>query len=142
MKSITRFWLSFSIVLSLLSPKLQAQETDTLKKYQDSTLAPPPKAPFLKSKIFKATIVPAVLIGYGVSTRKDNGIYSSYDVKRDLQRKFPNFHTGVDDYLIFAPFVELALAYGLQQEGNHDFINTSLLILKAEAINAVAVFWD
>ena len=84
--------------------------------------------------------MPAVLIGYGVSTRKDNGIYSSYDVKRDLQRTFPNFQTNVDDYLIFAPFIELALAYGLQVEGNHDFLNTGLLILKAEAINAVTVF--
>ncbi|QMU30351.1 phosphatase PAP2 family protein [Adhaeribacter radiodurans] len=141
MKSVTQIWLTLSLFFCLLSPQLQAQvqETDTLKKYQDSTLAPA-KVPFFKSKGFKATVVPAVLIGYGISTMKDHGIYSSYDAKRDLQRNFPNFKTKVDDYLIFAPFVELALAYSLQFEGNHDYLNTGILILKAEAINAVMVF--
>ncbi|PSR54554.1 hypothetical protein AHMF7605_14065 [Adhaeribacter arboris] len=139
MKSVTHWWLTLSLFLSLLSTQLQAQDTDTLKKYQDSTLAPT-KVSFFKSKGFRASIVPAVLIGYGVSTMKDHGIYSSYDAKRDLQRHFPNFKTKVDDYLIFAPFVELALAYTLQFEGNHDYLNTGILILKAEAINAVLVF--
>lgn len=140
MKSVTHLWLTLFLFFSLLSPQLQAQETDTLKKYQDSTLLPTAKAPFFKSKVFKATIVPAVLIGYGISTMKDHGIYSSYDAQRDLRRNFPNFQTNVDDYLIYAPFVELALAYSLQFESNHDYLNTGLLILKAEAINAVVVF--
>lgn len=139
MKSVTHFWLTISLFLSFLSPELRAQETDTLKKYQD-TVATKARTPFFKSKGFRATIVPAVLIGYGISTIKDNGLYSSYDAKRDLQRNFPNFRTKVDDYLIFAPFVELALAYSLQYEGNHDYLNTGILILKAEAINAVLVF--
>ncbi|QNF34613.1 phosphatase PAP2 family protein [Adhaeribacter swui] len=139
MKSVTRVWITVSLFLSFLSPELQAQDTDTLRKYQDTT-AVPTKASFFKSKGFRATIVPAILIGYGVSTIKDHGIYSSYDAKRDLQRHFPNFKTNVDDYLIFAPFAELALAYVLQFEGNHDYLNTGILILKAEAINAVAVF--
>lgn len=139
MKSVTRLWITISIIFSFFSPDLRAQETDTLRKYQDTTLTKT-KAPFFKSKGFRATIVPAVLIGYGISTIKDNGIYSSYDAQRDLQRNFPNFRTKADDYLIFAPFVELALAYSLQFEGNHDYLNTGILILKAEAINAVAVF--
>jgi len=127
--------------------QVQAQITDSLKNTPADTLKKfetPPiithKKPFLQSKGFRATIVPAVLIGYGLTTIKDNGLYSSYDAQRDLQRTFPNFKTRVDDYLIFAPFVELTLAYGLQVKGDHDFLNTGILILKAEAINAVAVF--
>ncbi|MDQ4140387.1 MAG: phosphatase PAP2 family protein [Bacteroidota bacterium] len=139
MKSVTQLWLTLSLFFSFTSTQLQAQDPDTLKKYQDSTLAPK-KAPFFKSKGFRATAIPIVLIGYGLTTMKDNGIYSSYDAKRDLQRHFPNFRTRVDDYLIFAPFVELALAYSLQFEGNHDYLNTGILILKAEAINAITVF--
>ena len=138
--------LAFSFGLSAVEVQAQITDTisntptDTLKKFQDPPQTVTPKRPFLKSKGFRATIVPAVLIGYGLSTIKDNGIYSSYDAQRDLQKAFPNFHTTVDDYLVFAPFVELALAYGLKVEGNHDFLNTGLLILKAEAINAIAVF--
>ncbi|PIQ20183.1 MAG: PA-phosphatase [Cytophagales bacterium CG18_big_fil_WC_8_21_14_2_50_42_9] len=140
-------WLCLTLSLGLLQTEVQAQITDslnitpadTLKKFEDSPVAVR-KKPFLQSKGFRATIVPAVLIGYGLTTIKGHGLYSSYDAQRALQRTFPNFHTTVDDYLIFAPFVELALAYGLQVKGNHDFLNTGILILKAEAINAVAVF--
>ena len=41
--------------------------------------------------------MPAALIGYGVSTIKDNGFYSSYDAREDIQRNFPNFDTWLDD---------------------------------------------
>jgi membrane-associated phospholipid phosphatase len=148
MNKILSLWLSFAFSFGLLTTELQAQVSDptrgtpadTLKKFEDPATGTPIKRPFLKSKGFRATVVPAILIGYGLSTIKDNGLYSSYDLQQDLQRKYPNFHTTVDDYLVFAPFVELAMAYGLQVKGNHDFLNTGLLILKAEAVNAVLVF--
>lgn len=140
MKQLNILWLSLTLSISLLSPEIKAQETDTLKKYQDSTTIQASKTPFFKKKLVRATLVPTILIGYGISTIKDNGIYSSYQAKRDLQKNFPNFHTDVDDFLIYAPFVELALAYGLQVKGNHDFLNTGILIVKAEAINTFLVF--
>jgi len=147
MYKIYSLWLCLSLSFGLLPAKIQAQVTDTIPNTPADTLkkfeTPPEiirKKPFLQSKGFRATIVPAVLIGYGLSTIKDNGIYSSYAAQRDLRQNFPNFQTNLDDYLIFAPFVELALAYGLQVKGNHDFLNTGILILKAETINAIAVF--
>jgi membrane-associated phospholipid phosphatase len=54
-------------------------------------------------------------------------------------RRFPNFHTKIDDALVFAPFAELALVNLLNIKSNHDFLNTGILIMKAEAINAVLV---
>ena len=138
MYKITRLWLALTFSICFLNQEVYSQVVpDTTKKYAEKN---PTRAPFLKSKGFKATIAPAILIGYGLSTIKDNGLYSSYDLQSDLQRKYPNFHTNVDDILIYVPFAELVLAYALQQESNHDFLNTGLLILKAEAINAVAVF--
>jgi len=147
MRKIFSLWLGLIMSFGLLHTEVQAQITDstkyttadTLRKFEDPPVVTQ-KKPFLQSKGFRATIVPAVLISYGLTTIKDNGLYSSYDAQRDLQRNFPNFHTNIDDYLIFAPFVELALAYGLQVKGDHDFLNTGILIVKAEAINAVAVF--
>ncbi|WP_345169789.1 phosphatase PAP2 family protein [Nibribacter koreensis] len=153
MKRILNLPFVFSIFLGLVSFESQGQvidslkapqeavAADTLKKYQDSTLAQATnKAPFFKSKAFKATIIPAVLIGYGLSTIKDNGLYSSYDAKRDIQRHFPNFKTTIDNPLLIAPYVELVLANLLNAKSNNDFLNTTMVILKAEAIFAVSVY--
>ncbi|MBC3538348.1 phosphatase PAP2 family protein [Rufibacter sediminis] len=152
MKKILRLWFVLSISIGAISPELKAQEidslkvsqetvaADTLKKYQDSVSAPSAKAPFFKSKAFKATIIPALLIGYGLSTVKDNGLYSSYDAKRDIQRHFPNFKTTIDNPLLIAPYVELALANLLNVKSKNDFLNTGIVILKAEAIFAVTVY--
>ncbi|GAA4305297.1 phosphatase PAP2 family protein [Nibribacter koreensis] len=154
MKQAIRIWLSLTLTFGSFAPQVFAQEADslkkyqapvqaqdTLKKYQDSTVAQGnTKAPFFKSKAFKATIVPAILIGYGLSTIKGNGIYSSYDAKRDIQRNFPNFKTSIDDALLIAPYVELALVNILNVRSNNDFLNTALVIVKAEAIFGITVF--
>lgn len=139
MKNTFNFWFTLVLFLVFNSQNLVAQETDTLKKYQrpsDTTL----QVPFYKSKLFKATIVPAVLIGYGVSTIKDNGIYSSYDLRDDILRKHPNFDTWVDNPLLIAPYVELAIANLVNVKSNNDLLNTALVTLKAEAVMAALVF--
>ncbi|MBK0402715.1 phosphatase PAP2 family protein [Adhaeribacter sp. BT258] len=135
-----RFWLLFFFPVFFFSTELKAQQTDTLQKYQDPVGVEKPKAPFYKSKVFKATIVPAVLIGYGVSTIKDNGFYSSYDAQRDILKNFPNFDTWLDDAFLVAPYFELAAANIFNQRSNNDLLNTTLVILKAEAIFGVTVF--
>ena len=148
MKRLFTLWLSLALSWGSFQTEIQAQinqpkeeiPVDTLKKFENPVTGALPKQPFLQSKGFRATIIPAILITYGLTTIKDNGLYSSYHAQRDLQREFPNFHTTVDDYLIYAPFVELGMAYALQVKGNHDFLNTGLLILKAEALNAALVF--
>jgi membrane-associated phospholipid phosphatase len=140
MQQVKRYSFFFILFVGMLSPGgLMAQETDTLKKFEEPVTASAQKAPFFKSKVFRATVVPAIFIGYGLTTIKDNGLYSSYAAQRDLNRHFPNFRTRVDDYLVFAPFAELALVNLLKIKSNHDFVNTSLLILKAEAINGILV---
>jgi membrane-associated phospholipid phosphatase len=139
MNKTMHLWVFLTISIGLFSPDLKAQVADTTKKFQDSTLTTA-RVSFFKRKGIRAAIVPTIMIGYGLSTMKDHGLYSSYDARRDLQRTFPNFHTQVDNFLIYAPFAELALANLIQVRSNHDFVNTTLLILKAEALNAVLVF--
>lgn len=153
MKNVLCLWFTFTFLFGGLNLELKAQEVDslkkyqsppvaadTLKKYQDPTTASAAKAPFFKTKAFRATIIPAILIAYGLSTVKDNGLYSSYDAKRDIQKHFPNFQTNLDNPLLIAPYVELAAANLFNVKSNHDFLNTTILILKAEAIFAVTVF--
>ena len=140
MQKIIKFWLIFLVPVMLICPTVQAQDADTLQKYENPNLKISSPKPFYKSKIFKATIVPAILIGYGVSTIHGHGFYSSYDAQRDILHHFPNFKTTLDNPLIIAPYVELAIVNLLKINSNNDFLNTSLLIVKAEAIFAVSAF--
>ncbi|WP_345160319.1 phosphatase PAP2 family protein [Pontibacter saemangeumensis] len=140
MKKAFNFWLTSVLFLAMTSQHLLAQETDTLKKYQRPPADTSLRVPFYKSKLFKATIVPVVLIGYGVSTIRGNGIYSSYDLREDILRKQPNFDTWADDPLLVAPYLELAIANLVNVKSNNDLINTTLVTLKAEAVMAALVF--
>ena len=138
-KNALSIWFCLTFSVGFFPTDLKAQDTDTIKKYQDSSLTAG-KTPFFKRKAIRAAIVPTLLIGYGLSTIKDNGIYSSYDAQRDLQHAFPNFRTRVDDILIYAPFAELAIANLVQVKSNNDLLNTSIVILKAEATFVALVF--
>lgn len=114
---------------------------DTLHKYEKPVPATPlVKKPWYRGKLVKATIVPALLIGYGISTINDHGFYSSYDAKRDVQKAFPTFHTRVDDVLIFAPYLELGAVALAGIESRNDRLNTLLIIGKAEVIMLASVY--
>ena len=108
---------------------------DTTHKYESPAgISPSTKRPFLKSKLFKAVAIPAVLIGYGAYTFNGHGFYTNQDAQRDIHRVFPNSHTRVADYLIFAPYAELAAVELFGVEGRNDRLNTLLLIAKSEVI--------
>lgn len=112
---------------------------------QDSTVHPytessPVKQKWYRSKLFKATILPAAFIAYGVSTIKDNGLYSSYDAKADAQRYFGGFNSSLDDHFLYVPYIELLILNLSQIGSRNDWINTSLLILKSELVMVTTVF--
>ena len=115
---------------------------DTIHKYENP--AGPrtgPKKSFFQSKGFRATIVPAVLIGYGISTINGHGFYSSYDAKRDLNRAFGvGQQTRVDDYLQFAPYFELGGVLLAGVESHNDRVNLALVIFKSEVIMLSSVY--
>ncbi|HEX8506468.1 MAG TPA: phosphatase PAP2 family protein [Hymenobacter sp.] len=113
---------------------------DAVHKYESPQGLAVEKKPFYKSKLFRASIVPAALIGYGISTINDHGFYSSYDARNDLQRNFPGFHTSIDDYLQFLPYFELGGVLLAGVEGRDDRLNVALVVLKSEAIMLGAVY--
>jgi membrane-associated phospholipid phosphatase len=116
-------------------------QPDTLHKYENPGGVPSlAKKPFFKSKLFKATIVPAVLIGYGISTIHGHGLYSSYQARDDVRRVFGDYRNHADNYLQFAPYLELAGVALLKVESRDDRLNTLLLIGKSEAIMLASVF--
>lgn len=114
---------------------------DTLHKY--ATPAPAttsPHKPFYKTKLFRASIIPAALIGYGISTINGHGFYSSYDVRSDIHQHFPGFHTHVDDYLQFVPYFELGAVVLAGVESHNDRLNLLLVVAKSEALMLATVY--
>ncbi|MBF9220341.1 phosphatase PAP2 family protein [Hymenobacter ruricola] len=139
--------LALFMPFGLLAPPLAAQTpqatpvpADTLHKYQDPVGSVPAKKPFLKSKVFRAAIVPTVLIGYGASTINGHGFYSSYDAKKDIRRVFGDYRNHIDDYLQWSPYLEVGGVLLAGVESRDDRVNLALIVLKSEAIMLSSVY--
>lgn len=90
-----------------------------------------PKKIFLNS-----FLAPTILIGAGVATMYDRGLYSSYDAYECIQKNYPDFHTNLDDYLAFLPAVGV---YGLNWagvKGKNNFLDRSLIYLVSVSLAA------
>lgn len=144
----------FLFWLILLSTNVFSQN-DTTFNYTDSTynkiemsktgistvddLKPNQKS-WIRRNPAKALVAPVALIGLGTVLIK-NPVYDRFDFRKDLKKTFPNFSgTTVDDYLIYSPYVGLVALNLLKVKCQNDFINTSLIILKAEIINVSLMF--
>lgn len=87
-----------------------------------------------QTKLFPSMIAPVVLIAWGLSTIKNNGLYSSYHAQKDIQNTFGKKRAPIDDYLVFSPYVEYGVLLLLKQKCKNDMINSFLLIGKSELI--------
>jgi membrane-associated phospholipid phosphatase len=115
-------------------------QNDSANTYGSTGVPVKAKTKWYKTRLVKAIAVPTVLIGYGVSCIQNHGIYSSYDARRDIQKGFSGFHTSIDDYLIYAPYVELVALNLFKIKCRNDFINVALLTVKTELIMTAMVF--
>jgi membrane-associated phospholipid phosphatase len=121
-----------------LNPTAPAAADTSGHKYQ--TVPGAARQPWYNSKLVRAAAVPAVLIGYGISVVDEHGFYSSYDARRDIQRNFPNFNNHLDDYLQWAPYLELGAVLAFGVEGRNDRTNLALILAKSEAIMLSSVY--
>ena len=134
-----------ALLLALAAParaQVPAPASDTLKKYEAPAQRPADRAatPFFRKKLVRATLVPAVLIGYGAYTFNGGGFYTNEDANRDIHRLFPTYRTKLDNYLIFAPYLELGAVALAGVESRSDRLNTLLIIGKGEAIMLASTF--
>ena len=106
----------------------------------DTTIIEQKHKKFYHTGLFKATIVPAALIGYGISTIHGNGLYSSFDAYRDIHKTFNFNRTHVDDFLQYAPYAELLLLNLFKVKCKNDLINTAILVGKSQLLMAAIVF--
>lgn len=136
--------------LAIGEPELKLHDpARTILAIPVDTIAPGQKKPFTESQLregetkryLKRAVIPAAaLIGVGIYTMQDNGIYSSHDA-RDLRHKVaPDFSTRVDDYLMFLP---VAYMYGLNafsSQNRHEMPRQTALLLASGALTS-AIVW-
>ncbi len=143
-----RFPLLPALLLSLsAAPQLAQAQTplaspaDTTHKYTNPGGRPSAtRKPFFQSKGFRAVAVPAVLIGYGASTINGHGFYSSYDAKRDIRKAFGTYRNHIDDYLQWAPYLEVGGVLLAGVESRNDRVNLALILVKSEVIMLSTVY--
>lgn len=139
MRNISLF---FALLISL---NINAQTDSTglfnFKKNKDSlTTIEKRKTLWNKENIIKASIAPAVLITYGLAAKNGWTFYDDEEARRDILRQTGGKSYGIDDYLIFAPFLELGLLNLANINCKNDLINLSLIILKSEVMMTALVF--
>ena len=143
---LRRSLLAGSLLLSLAAaPRPAAAQVpapaDTAHKYQNPTGASAPgHRPFFQSKGFRAVAVPAVLIGYGASVINGHGFYSSYNARTDVRHVFGDYRNHIDDFLQFAPYLEVGAVLLAGVESRNDRLNLGLLLLKSELIMLSSVY--
>jgi hypothetical protein len=145
--NISGYAVGLVLGLTSLSPAVAqvsgvpAVTADSTHKFENPTGTPAlVKSPWYKGKLVRATVVPAVMIGYGVYTFNGGGFYTNQEANRDIHKLFPTYRTRVDDFLILAPYLELGAVALAGVESRDDRINTGLVILKSELIMLTSVF--
>lgn len=135
-------YIALLLLLWLYSP-LQAQQisADTTHKYANpGGVSSGTHKPFFQSKLVRASLVPALLIGYGATTINGNGLYSSYSAKAAIRREFGTYRNHIDDYLQWAPYLELPAVLLAGVETRSDRVNLSLVLVKSELIMLGTVY--
>ena len=139
MKRIYLLLLALAINVPLQAQNVPA--SDTTHKYENpSGQSAANHQPFFKSKVFRASIVPAILIGYGASTINGHGLYSSYSVHTDVRNLFGTYRSHVDDFLQWAPYLELPAVLLAGVETHSDRLNLGLVLVKSELIMLGSVY--
>ncbi|AWM31608.1 phosphatase PAP2 family protein [Hymenobacter nivis] len=114
---------------------------DTIHKYENpSGVSSAVRKPFFQRKLVRASIVPAILIGYGAYTFNGGGFYTNQDANRDIHRLFPTYRTHLDNYLQFAPYLELGAVVLAGVASRNDRTNLGLVVLKSELIMLTGVY--
>jgi membrane-associated phospholipid phosphatase len=134
------WFASFAPVLAQVAPPATTP-ADTTHKFENPTgVSSVVTQPWYKGKLVKASIVPAILIGYGALHVNNHGFYTNEQANRDIHKLFPTYRTRLDDILIFAPYAELGLVALAGVESRDDRLNTVLVLLKSEAIMLASTF--
>jgi len=87
--------------------------------------------------VLNTLLAPTILIGTGIATMDDKGWFSSQDAYECIQENYPDFHSNLDNFLVFLPAVGV---YGLNWagvKGKNNFLDRSLIYLVSVSLASV-----
>lgn len=91
------------------------------------------KKPFLKQ-----SIVPLSLIGTGLIINYSSGAIGKENLQEHINNAFPDFHTDIDDFLMYVPALTMYTADLLKVESKNDaFTQTKYLVIAGLANHLV-----
>ena len=89
----------------------------------------------IKKQWLKSSIAPTLLMSGSLYTLNKNVPFNKYDVQQKIQAKYPNFHSEVDDYILYIPIaIPYILDWSMKGYAKNDFINRSILLAKSQLI--------
>lgn len=89
--------------------------------------------PFLKQ-----SIVPLSLIGAGLIINYSDGAIGKENLQEQITNAFPDFHSDLDDFLLFVPAITMYTADLLKVESkNNAFTQTKILVISALATTGI-----
>lgn len=101
----------------------------------DSTSVPQKKS---KKPFLRQSIVPLSLIGAGLIVNFSNGAIGKENLQENVQQRFPDFQTNIDDFLIFVPAITMYAADLFKVESKNDaFTQTKYLVIALLANNII-----
>lgn len=86
-------------------------------------------------------VPPASLMLVALTIKGHSGLYSSYNIRQDIQSMFPGFYTPIDNYLLYVPLVS-AYATGFIPGTHPRHTNGRRLwmFMQAQVLTTVAVY--
>ncbi|WP_167856441.1 phosphatase PAP2 family protein [Hymenobacter metallicola] len=92
-----------------------------------------------QGNLVRASVVPMLLIGCGVAAVGSHSAVGNYTIRQMIAHTLPGFRTHADDYLQYAPYLELGATALLGIQSRNDRINTLLVITKSELLMCAGV---
>ncbi len=93
-----------------------------------------------QKSFLKQSIVPLSLIGAGLVVNYSSGFIGKENLQENILKKFPDFHTDIDDYLLFVPLVTLYTADLLKIPSKNDAFTQTKYLLIAGVANQLVTF--
>lgn len=91
--------------------------------------------PFLKQ-----SIVPLSLIGTGLIINYSSGALGKENLQEHINNAFPDFHTDIDDFLMYVPALTMYTADLLKVESQNDAFTQTKILLIAGLANHLITF--
>lgn len=93
-----------------------------------------------QKSFLKQSIVPLSLIGAGLIVNYSTGIFGKENLQEHIQNKFPDFHTDIDDYLLFIPLATMYTADIFKVPSKNDAFTQTKYLLIAGLANQLVTF--